>query len=118
MREILLATAIGGAIVLFQLAVRVLASPTWLGIGLTAIVAGLIVSVPSAIVYHLRLHAALARRDALERGWIWHPTRLHGRLPEEERFSVLVWFVVGVLGWSLALLGCALVAAVVWGLRG
>ncbi len=68
--------------------------------------AGLLLSLPPALVYHIRLARTLSARHQLDRGWIWHPTRLHDRLLPEERSYVLRWFRVGAFGWGLTMIGC------------
>jgi hypothetical protein len=122
MKEVMLASAIAFGIVLAQFVATTFAapmgSPVWLLLGLGSIALGLLVSIPAAGLYHLRLHAALSRRGALDKGWIWHPTRLHARLLDDERPPVMWWFSVGVAGWSLALLGCALIGLGVFGVMG
>jgi hypothetical protein len=113
-REILLATCIAGFVLLMQLGARLFVTPSWIGAGLAAIVLGLIISIPAAVLYHLRLYEALNKRDALDAGWIWHPTRFHDRLLADERPAVMIWFSIGAGGWGLTLLGCALVALAIW----
>lgn len=115
MREIVLAASIALGLCIAQGVVHLLASPSWLVVGLVAIGCGLIVSVPAAILYHLQLYRVLAPRGELDRGWIWHPTRLHVHLQATERWRVLGWFAVGVFGWTLAVAGCAVVAFAVYG---
>jgi len=93
-----------------------LVPPQWafpVGVGL--LVLGLVIGVPTSTVYHWRLHAVLAPRGALTRGWVWNPIRHHrDLLDEQERAWVLTPFFVA----GLAFVGCVsglviLVAALV-----
>jgi hypothetical protein len=114
MREILLASGIAFGVAVGQLLLRALSGQGLLGAGFGAIVTGLFISVPAAIMYHLRLHSALHRRGELDAHWIWHPTRLHPKLRPNERLKVLPWFAIGVAGWLLALVGCGLALVAVF----
>lgn len=114
MREILIASAIAFGVALGQISLRLFSAYGLLGAGILAIVIGMAVSLPAAIVYHVRLYATLGKRGELDPKWIWHPTRFHKQLKATERRYVLLWFGVGVFGWVLALVGCglSLVAAI------
>src|SRR5262249_44596951 len=116
MREVLLAVSIVAGLIAVQLVARVLSTPTLLMSGLLAIGAGLVVSVPAAILYHVRLAQVLGRRGELPPGWLWHPTRFHSQLQPKERLSVLSWFAIGVLGWTASVVGCAMVGLSLLGL--
>lgn len=70
---------------------------------------GLLVGLPPALVYHLRLRAALLRQDALARRWWVEPARLHRHLGPADRRRVLPWFVAGAAGFVVVVVGCALV---------
>lgn len=69
------------------------------------VVLGGLLGVPPAIMYHWRLAQVLRRRGALPKRWIWNPTALHPHLREPERARVLPWFVAGVAGFALTVLG-------------
>lgn len=79
---------------------------------------GLALGVPGGVAYHLRLRAALRRRDALPPRWWVEPVRLHRHLSDEERRRVLPPFTLGAAGFVLTMLGCALVLLGVLGLLG
>ena len=71
---------------------------------------GVTFSAPTAVLYHVRLAQSLRPRGLLDKHWIWHPTRLHDLLTVSEKKRVLFWFRIGALGWSLAIVGCVVVA--------
>ena len=79
---------------------------------------GLALGVPGGLVYHLRLRAALLRRDALPRRWWVEPVRLHRHLSDAERRRVMPPFTLGAAGFVLTMLGCGLVLLGVLGLLG
>lgn len=81
--------------------------------GAAAIALGLAAGIPAGIAYHLALSRALAAGGAVPPRWWWHPTRLHGSIPETRRRSVMPWFHAGAVGFLLALAGCILVLAAV-----
>jgi hypothetical protein len=110
----LLASGIALGVAIGQLMSRLFHGQGLLGAGFAAIVVGMLVSVPAAVMYHVRLHGALHRRGELGRRWIWNPTRLHVKLRPSERMRVLPWFAVGVFGWVLALVGCGLALVAVF----
>ncbi|MEM7411779.1 MAG: hypothetical protein AAF430_16230 [Myxococcota bacterium] len=84
----------------------------WMQAGAVCIGAGLLLGVPTGVVYHWRLAAVLRARECLPARWWLRPVSLHGRLLPGERRSVHRWFFLGGAGFLLTLLGCALV---VWG---
>lgn len=75
---------------------------------------GLLLSVPCAVRYHLRLRDALRPRGRLDRRWLWNPAAHHVRLTPAERGRVLPWFYAGAAGWAASIVGCALVATGLW----
>lgn len=76
--------------------------------GLILIVLGLVVGVPTGMLYHVRLRAVLAAGGALPARWWLHPTPLHERLDAERRRWVLRPFYAGAAGFLAILLGCGL----------
>ncbi len=82
-----------------------------LGTGAAVVVLGLAAGMVSGSVYHLALYRALAPRNILEKGWVWHPTRYHSRIPADRRRAVLFWFRCGVACMFATLGGCLLVLA-------
>jgi hypothetical protein len=92
------------------LALPLLAPGSVLGAGIALTLVGLAVGVPTSLVYHLRLRAALLARAALPPRWWIDPTALHGQLHAGERGRVLPWFAAGGASFAATVLGCVLVA--------
>ncbi|HEV8167496.1 MAG TPA: hypothetical protein VGR74_24145 [Actinomycetota bacterium] len=80
------------------------AGGTWL------IGAGLAVSLPGGLGYHVQLYRSLGPRGALPPRWWWSPVALNSRLTAAERARVMPWFYLGIVGVTLCLVGCAVVA--------
>jgi hypothetical protein len=102
--------ALGG----FALALHVLSIELLLAGGLWLVAAGLLIGLPASAVYHALLRRSLLRADALPRGWYWHPTALHGRIPQADRTQVLGWCFVAAAGFVGIMLGCMAVARATW----
>jgi hypothetical protein len=75
----------------------------WVGAFTTVFM--LVAGAAAGVVYHLRLHAALAP-SGLRRGWWWYPTREHARLDRIGRARVMPWFIAGATGCAGAIVGC------------
>ena len=104
MREWLL---IGGVLILLLAAGGVALLP-WnvllqAGVALCAI--GMLVGVPTGVVYHVLLYRELKPRDALDPDWIWNPIDHNERLTEAERKRVLPLAYVGAAGLGVIGLG-------------
>lgn len=69
---------------------------------------GLIVGVPTGLLYHVRLRATLAHAGALPARWWVHPTRLHERIGQPRRGHVLRPFYAGAAGFVAIIVGCGL----------
>jgi hypothetical protein len=78
--------------------------------GTAVAVAGLGASLLVGVVYHLRLRAALLRKAALPARWWLAPSRLHGLLADDERMTVIPFFVAGVVLVAICFGGLLLVA--------
>ena len=74
-------------------------------IGLIMLVAGLVEGVPTGFWYHVVLRRILVKRGALPRRWWIHPTRFHSQLTPEEYRRVRLWFVLGGIGYAVAVSG-------------
>ena len=70
--------------------------------------AGIVLGVPTGIVYHVRLYQALKPRDELPPGWIWSPLRFNKRLQREERSGVMAWCYAGASGFFVICIGLIL----------
>ena len=78
--------------------------------GVACIAIGLVLGVPTGVVYHLQLWRALHPRGALPARWVLNPTAHHRQLRPDERWRVLSWFYAAAAAWSVSVLGCVLVA--------
>ena len=110
MRELLIVSGIAASMCLL--------SAVWLtdwetlyygGIWVTA--AGLLLGVPTGLVYHVRLYQVLDPRGELPSGWYWRPLRFNARLRKEERTSVMSWCYVGGFGFLVICVGLLLMGA-------
>lgn len=77
------------------------------GVGAGLIGLGMLIGVPAGAMYHLWLWRAVKPAG---RGWLLHPTGLHGQLSDGDRPAVMRWFKLGAAGFLLAIVGCAMVA--------
>ena len=84
----------------------------WGGLGLAAI--GFGYGIPTAIVYHWRLHRSLLRAGRLPARWWLNPTVLHERIPRDERWGVLIWGAVGGSGFGVIVLGIIITSIGLW----
>ena len=82
-----------------------------LGTGAAAVALCLAAGVVAGLLYHLLLYRALSPLGLLRKGWIWHPTLYHSRLPAHRRRGVMFWFYCGVSFMFATLGGCLLVLA-------
>lgn len=81
------------------------------GIGLTAV--GLVVGLPTGLMYHVRLYRVLHPRGELPAGWYWRPIQYNRRLRPAERPGVMTWCYVGGAGFAVICLGfLTMVAAI------
>lgn len=100
---------LGGIAALSLLSVEVLiAVAAWLaGIGM-------LLGVPTGIVYHIRLYQELKPEGDDRRQFLWHPIKLHERLDDEQLGRVLPWCIAGAAGFVIVVLsilaGCVAVA--------
>jgi hypothetical protein len=78
------------------------------GAGLIAF--GFVLGVPTGVYYHVALYKRLAPRNALPERWYWSPVRFHAQLRDDERSPVLRWFYLGAAGFTLIVIGGAVMA--------
>jgi len=100
---------VGTAALLFWLAWSSL-----LVIGLVLTVLGLLVGVPTGMLYHVRLRAVLAATGPLPARWWLHPTSLHDRIVPARRTWVMLPFYAGAAGFMAILIGCGLTVVGIW----
>ena len=74
-------------------------------IGLLMLLVGLAEGIPTGFWYHVVLRRILVKRGHLPPKWWIHPTRHHGQLTPEEHRRIRLWFVLGGIGYALALTG-------------
>jgi hypothetical protein len=113
MRELLIAAglAVGLAVLASLLLV---AWETLFTCGLVLIAAGMIVGVPTGLIYHVQLYRLLGRRGRIPSGWIWKPFDLHAHLERGEKLRVMPWAYVGGLGFFAVVLGQVLLASAIF----
>ena len=87
-------------------------SMIWGGIALAAL--GFAYGIPTAIVYHWRLHQSLTRAERLPARWWLSPTSHHALIPREDRRSVLQWGAIGGSGFLVIVLGIIVTAVGLW----
>ena len=90
--------------------VRLVPGDTVLLGGAALVALGMLVGVPTGLVYHVALYRALRPRGALPARWWVAPLKLHPRLEARDRRRVMPWFWLGAAGFLLTCLGCVLVA--------
>jgi len=76
--------------------------------GIQLVVAGLVFGVPTGLAYHVALGRSLQRAGRLPPRWWLQPTRLHDRIPAQDRARVLAWCYAGAAGFVVTAVGCAL----------
>jgi hypothetical protein len=74
-------------------------------IGLVMLVAGLAEGLPTGFWYHVVLRRILIERGPLPHRWWIHPTRHHAQLTPEEHRRIRLWFVLGGIGYAVAVSG-------------
>ena len=82
------------------------------GLALSAI--GFGYGIPTAIVYHWRLHQSLSRAGRLPERWWLSPTSHHGLIPSADRRRVLVWGAIGGSGFLVIVLGILVTTVGFW----
>ncbi len=90
--------------------VRLVPGDTVLIGGAIMVVAGMLLGVPTGVLYHLALYRRLRPRGPLPPRWWVAPLKLHPRLEARDRRSVMPWFWLGAAGFLVTCLGCVLVA--------
>ena len=106
MPETLLVVVLVVLLVAGGLLAPLLAWTTVLKLGVLGVAFGLVLGIPTSIVYHVKLARVLTARGELPPRWWLSPTRLHDRLRGAERHSVLRWFFAGGAGFVITLAGC------------
>lgn len=81
-----------------------------LEVGAICIAAGLLVAVPTGLVYHVVLYRRARLRGPVPERWWLRPVGLHAQLTRPDQRAVMPWFYSGAAGFLVAMLGCLLVA--------
>jgi len=76
------------------------------GSGMAVAGLGLVLGLPTGLLYHVKLRQSLLARRALPARWWLRPVSLHERIPPEDRRGVLVWFYLGGAGFAATVAGC------------
>lgn len=105
MIEVTLLVAALTGIGLFGYLVTILTPHLVHNIGFLMLVAGLVEGLPTGVWYHVVLRRILRERGALPSRWWIHPTRFHTQLTPEEYRRIRIWFLLGGLGYTLAVGG-------------
>src|SRR5712664_1065578 len=85
--------------------VTILTPHVFHNIGLVMLLTGLVEGIPTGFWYHVVLRRILIQRGNLPRKWWIHPTRHHGQLTPEEHRRIRLWFVLGGIGYTIAVTG-------------
>lgn len=101
--SILLAALLG--IGLLGYLITIITPHVFHNIGLVMLVAGLAEGLPTGFWYHVVLRRILIERGPLPRRWWIHPTRHHAQLTPEEHRRIRLWFVLGGIGYAVAVSG-------------
>ena len=118
MLEVGIAGAVVALFVGVVMAAAALPVMTLIWTGALTIIAGMTLGLPAGVGYHLAMHRGLASAGIRAPKWWWSPVRYHGQLDARSRSSVMPWFVAGVLGATLAFVGCAILVVCLFRLRG
>ena len=99
----LLAALVGIGLLVYM--ITIITPHLFLNIGLIMLVVGLVEGVPTGFWYHVVLRRILSERGALPPKWWIHPTRHHAGLTPDEHHRIRVWFVLGGIGYTVAVAG-------------
>ena len=105
MHEIVFLLAALTGIGLLGYLVTILTPHVFHNIGLVMLLTGLVEGIPTGFWYHVVLRRILIQRGNLPPKWWIHPTRHHGQLTPEEHRRIRLWFVLGGIGYAIAVTG-------------
>lgn len=77
--------------------------------GAACILGGFLIGVPAGVYYHYALYRCLSSRGKVPSDFIWHPTRFHAQLHDEELRRIKPWFLAGALSFGVIMLGSAII---------
>ncbi len=85
-------------------------------IGLSTLLLGLVMGVPTGVWYHVVLYRCVSPRVPLPRKWWLSPAGLHPHLTAAEQRRIEPWYRIGGVGFVLCLVGgIAAIAGVLLG---
>jgi hypothetical protein len=116
--EICIALGVVGLFVGVVMAAAGLPVLTLVWTGVAVIVAGMAVGLPAGVGYHVAMFRGLVASGVDAPKWWWSPVRYHEQLDDKSRESVMPWFIAGVVGATLAFVGCAILVVCLFRLRG
>ncbi len=108
MREVLIAVGLFLIVALVGSAL-VLPPEDLISLGEVVMLAGAAVGVPLFVIYYAALGLILRRAGVAPEGWYWRSFAHHHLLVGGERWVVLPWFWVGMVGFIASFLGIATV---------
>ncbi|MBJ79786.1 MAG: hypothetical protein CMH60_00550 [Myxococcales bacterium] len=106
MFELLLAFGVFAGLVGLVLAGQYWDALTLLKSGWALMGFGLLLGVPTGVIYHIKLFRLLAEKQAPTKGWWLDPRPLHQYLTAEEVRRCVPWFYAGGAGFGFCVLGC------------
>ncbi len=104
MREFLLVVAV----VLGLAALSAVALVPWrtlFYVSVWVVGAGIVLGLPTGVLYHVQLYRVLKPLGKLPSGWIWRPIELNAKLGPRDRWRVLPWCYLGALGFFVIIIG-------------
>ena len=108
MREIIIVFLVLGA--LLGLSTMMLVPwVTGMTIGFYVMIGGIVVGVPTGIVYHVLLYRALRPFGPLPKGWYWNATKLNDTAPRVLRRAIWIWCWIGAVGFFAIMLGVLMI---------
>lgn len=110
MREVVLTVLIVVVLVGLGLA-TLLPWETLFDAGAWLIFVGMLVGVPTGVVYHVLLYRSLEPRGELPSGWYWSAIKFNKLLLETERDTVMPWVYVSGLFFFVVVLGLLAIGA-------
>jgi hypothetical protein len=110
MVEILLVVGSVGALIAGGLVVMFAPGQMVMTGGAAIVALGLLLGVPTGLVYHVLLGEGLSRGGPPPERWWWRPLQHHEDLSPADLDRVLPWCYAGAAGFGCIMLGCGVVA--------
>ena len=113
MAEFVLSIVVVASLAMLTVLPRVVSMGGLLAVGALCVGVGLVLGLPVALYYHLRLFRGLHRLGASTERWWVDPRPLQQALPEREQQVLTRLFWIGGAGFLLTMVGCVLLASAV-----